>query len=94
MNFLADSTKLIDRSPLPQPQANQDTLSKILTLAFITIGAVAVLIIVIAGLQYITARSSPERVASARNKIIYALVGLIIAASASAIVNFVIGRSP
>ena len=46
--------------------------------------------IIIAGIQMISAQGQPEKVAKARNQILYAIVGLVIAISAFAIVNFVL----
>ena len=54
------------------------------------IGFVAVLMIVIAGMKFVTSNGNPEAVASARNTIIYALVGVVIAASSQLIIRFVL----
>lgn len=54
------------------------------------IGFVSVLMIVIAGLKFVTSSGNPEGVASARNTILYAAIGLAIAASSQLIVRFVI----
>jgi hypothetical protein len=48
---------------------------------------------VVAGLLYITARGNPEKVTTARNRILYSVMGLVLAASAVAIVNVVLGRA-
>ena len=83
---------IIDPEGLPQSSADQSNINRILTDLFITLGAVAFLMLVIAGMRYIFARGNPEAITRARNMIIYSLVGLIIAASAAAIVNVVLGR--
>lgn len=54
------------------------------------IGFVAVLMIIIAGLKFVTANGNSESIASARNTIIYALIGVVIAAFSQLIVRFVI----
>lgn len=54
------------------------------------IGAVAVLVIVIAGVQFIISSGEPAKVAAARNTILYAIVGLVIVIFAASIVNFVL----
>ena len=54
------------------------------------VGIVAVIMIVWSGFKYITAAGDTSKVASAKNSLIYAIVGLIIAILAYAIVNFVI----
>ena len=84
--------QIIKSDKLPQTRADQDTLNTVLTIVFVTIGALAVLIMVIAGIRYITAQGEPAKMAEAKNMIIYSLIGLVIAASAWAIVNFVLGK--
>jgi type IV secretory pathway VirB2 component (pilin) len=78
---------------LPRTQANNDTLQAILTDVFVLLGAIAIFMIVVAGLLYITARGNPEKVTTARNRILYSVMGLVLAASAAAIVNVVLGRA-
>lgn len=82
----------INGDSLPQAIADKPTLTTILSIAFGIIGALALLIITISGLRYITAGGSPEKTARAKNGIVYAIVGLVIAITAEAIVNFVVGR--
>jgi hypothetical protein len=53
---------------------------------------VAVLIIVIAALNIVTAGGDSGKVAKARSAIIYALIGLAVAALADAIVSLIIGK--
>ncbi|HEX5395336.1 MAG TPA: hypothetical protein VFW52_03245 [Candidatus Saccharimonadales bacterium] len=80
-------------SAFPQTPANDDTLKVILTIVFMAIGAIAFLLMVIAGLRYVLAQGDPQKIATAKNQIIYTAIGLILAASAAAIVNFVIGQT-
>ena len=54
------------------------------------IGAIAVLMIVIGGLRYVTSNCDPAQLTGAKNTILYAAVGLVLAAMANAIVNFVL----
>ena len=48
--------------------------------------------VVVGGLKYITANGSSGALASARNTVIYALVGLVIVAIAQVLVHFVIRK--
>lgn len=59
------------------------------TFTFI-IGAIAVLMMVIGGLRYVLSAGDATATASAKNTILYAAVGLVLAAMANAIVNFVL----
>ncbi len=57
------------------------------------IGVVAVIMIIISGLRYITSGGDGQKVASAKNTLIYSLVGLVIVALAQLIVHFVLGKT-
>lgn len=91
MNLLYFAAELIDKSPLPQASADDTRLQTILNILFVTLGALAFLLLVIAGFRYVLAQGDPQKVASAKNMIIYTVVGLVVAASAAAIVNYVLG---
>jgi hypothetical protein len=84
---------LFDKGNLPEVAANQETLTKILFIVFSIIGALAFLLFVIAGFRYVMAQGDPQRVASAKNQLIYTAIGLVLAGSAAAIVNFVLSRA-
>jgi ABC-type Fe3+ transport system permease subunit len=71
--------------------ANHSTIAIILTIVFAIVGSVATLIIVLAGLKFITSSGKPEEVAKAKDTIIYAAVGLIVCIFAVTIVSFVAG---
>lgn len=73
---------------LPTGTPTNDTVHYILQLVLGILGAVALLMIVIAGLRYITSAGDPQKTANARSTIILALVGLVIAISAEAILTF------
>lgn len=77
---------------LPQATANGHALQNILQLAIAVAGALALLFITISGFRYVISSGNPERVAKAKNGIIFSLVGLIACVLAEAIVAFVLGR--
>lgn len=54
------------------------------------IGAVAVIMIIVAGFRYVTSAGSPEGVGAAKNTLIYAVIGLIVAVLAQMIVRVVL----
>lgn len=85
--------QLITPTGLPQTSATQSTLNTILSDVFILLGAIAVLMVVIAGLRYIFARGDAEKVKQAKNMIQYSVIGLIISALAYSIVNVVLQRA-
>jgi hypothetical protein len=53
-------------------------------------GAIAVLIIVLAGFRYIVSQGNPNEISTAKNAILYSLIGLVVIMFAFAIVNFVL----
>lgn len=56
-------------------------------------GVAAVIMIVVGGFKYITSGGDSSSVSSAKNTIIYALVGLVVVALAQVIVRFVISNA-
>jgi hypothetical protein len=67
-------------------------LGSVISLLLFIAGAIAVLVIVVGGIRYITSDGDPSAASKAKNTIIYALVGLVVAVMSYSIVNFVIGR--
>ena len=61
------------------------------TIVFL-VGSVAVIMIIVGGLRYVLSGGDSGSVNNAKNTILYAVVGLIVAAMAYAIVNFVLTR--
>jgi len=60
------------------------------TLLFV-IGAASVIMLIIGGIRYTTSNGAAAQVTAAKNTIMYALVGLVVAFLAFAIVNWVLG---
>jgi len=78
---------------LPQVGASSANLQSILQILFGILAVLAVVIIVVwGGLRLISEGSNPQQAAKARNTIIYATVGLVIAISGEIIVSFVLNR--
>ena len=65
------------------------TIGNIADWIFYILIAVAVLMIVIAGIEYVTAQGDPEKIKSAGQKVLYALIGIIVAALAKGLVILV-----
>lgn len=65
-------------------------IKAIINLLSIVVGVVAVIMIIIGGLRYITSGGSDTGVTSAKNTILYAIIGLIIVALAQLLVRFVL----
>lgn len=54
------------------------------------VGIVAVIMVIVGGFLYITSSGDPGRTKSAKDTIVYAVIGIVVALLAYAIVNFVI----
>ena len=54
------------------------------------VGAISVIMIVIGGLRYVLSGGNSTNVTAAKNTILYAIVGLVVAMLAYAMINFVI----
>ena len=67
-----------------------DMIKIILTAVFTVIGMVAVVMIIIGGVNYATSQGDPAKATKAKNTIMYAVIGLVITLLAIAIVNFVL----
>jgi Type IV secretion system pilin len=67
-------------------------LSTTLNLLSLAAGFIAVVMIIISGIKFMTANGDSSGIASARSALIYALVGVIVAAMAQFLVHFVIGK--
>lgn len=61
------------------------------TLLFI-VGAISVVMLIYGGLRYSASAGNPNAVTSAKNTIMYAIVGLVVAFAAFAIVNWVMDQ--
>lgn len=54
------------------------------------VGGASVIMVIIGGLKYVVSMGHPKRVENAKNTILYAIIGLVVALCSYAIVNFVI----
>lgn len=71
----------------------QSVLAKAINIFSLIVGVIAVIMIIVGGLKYITSGGDSSNVSGAKNTIIYALVGLVIVALAQFIVRFVLNTS-
>lgn len=56
------------------------------------VGIIAVVMIIVGGIKYITSGGDSGNITSAKNTIMYAVIGLVVVALAQIIVNFVLER--
>jgi len=87
------SASKIEPSGLPtNTPTNGAEIQTILQIVFGIVGALAFLMIVISGLRYVLSAGNPDRTSRAKDGIIYALIGMLIAITAEALVSFVLNR--
>ena len=65
------------------------SVRNILSVVFAVVGIVAVIVIVVGGVNYIISQGDASKIQKAKNTILYGIVGLIVTLAAFAIVNFV-----
>lgn len=68
-----------------------DIIGTVVSTMLFIVGVLAVIMIIYSGIRYITAHGDKGQVESAKNTLIYSIVGLVVAIVAYAIVNWVIG---
>ena len=76
-------------------RASQDlsgTVKTVINVMLFIIGILSVIMIVYGGIRYTISRGKQEDITSAKNTIMYAVVGLVVAILAFSIVNFVVGN--
>ncbi len=77
-------------------KAKSDSINPVIrtvinTLLFV-IGTLSVIMIIVGGIKYVTSDGDSSRITSAKNTILYSVVGLIVALLAFAIVSFVVDQ--
>lgn len=66
-------------------------LTTVTNVLLFVVGAISVIMVIIGGFRYVVSGGNSANITTAKNTILYAVVGLIIAIMAYALVNFVIG---
>lgn len=64
-----------------------------LNLISLAVGIIAVIMIIVGGLKYITSQGDSNSINSAKDTLLYAVAGLVIVLLAQVIVQFVLGRT-
>lgn len=69
-----------------------DTVKTIINVVLGIVGLIAVVMIILGGVSFITSQGDATKVTKAKNTVLYGVIGLIVALLAFAIVNFVLGN--
>jgi hypothetical protein len=70
-----------------------DLIHSIIDIGSQIVGVIAVLVLIYGGFRYVTAGGDSGKISSAQQTIIYALVGLVVAALAQVLVRFVLSEA-
>ena len=74
------------------PSVNK-IIKVVINIISVIAGVIAVIMIIVAGLKYITSSGDPNNITSAKNTLLYAIVGLVVVAVAQVVVNYVLTKS-
>lgn len=67
-------------------------ITNVINIFSVIVGIVAVIMIIIGGFRYIVSGGDSGNVTSAKNTILYAIIGLVIVAFAQFVVKFILGK--
>ena len=82
-----------DASGVTAAERIDQIVTQVINILSLAVGVVAVVMIIVGGLRYITSGGDSGNVTGAKNTILYAVVGLIVVALAQVIVRFVVNRA-
>ena len=97
VNVIADQCKAVPTASDPAPAICKDQgasptnlIGTIISVLLFIVGAISVVMIIIGGIMYATSAGESGQVTKAKNTILYAVIGLVVAFLAFAIVQFVV----
>lgn len=70
-----------------------NAISAVVNILSFIVGAVAIIVVILSGFKYITSGGDSGKVSNAKNTLIYALVGVAVAALAQLLVHFVLNQA-
>lgn len=70
----------------------QAFIRNIINILLFIIGSIAVIMVIIGGLRYVISGGDSSQTKSAKDTVLYAIIGLIVAAMSYALVNFIVLR--
>jgi predicted benzoate:H+ symporter BenE len=92
-NFAQTPPPKVNITKLPhQTAAGQADITNVLSIVFAVLGGISVIMIIIGGIKYAGSQGDPAGTAKAKNTIIYAIIGVVVAIFAVTIVQFTIGK--
>ncbi len=77
---------------LPTGSSEDAGVANLIQWVFLLLAVVSIVVLIIAGINLMTSQGDPEKVKKSRNTVIYAFVGILLAALAFTIVQLIAGR--
>lgn len=68
----------------------ETTIANVLNVLSLLVGALAVIMVIVGGLRYVTSGGKQESVSAAKNTILYAAIGVVVAAVSQILIHFVL----
>jgi len=90
LDISGDSTNCTPKGEEKAEDSINALIKKIVNILSIIVGVAAVIMIIYGGFRYVTSGGDSGNITTAKNTIIYALVGLVVVALAQGIVRFVL----
>ncbi len=79
------------RTPEMSTKPIGTTITEVVNIFLYFVGAVSVIVMIWGGFQYITSSGDSQKATTAKNTIMYAVIGIIVVVMSYAIVNWVFG---
>lgn len=79
-----------DKTPSNLFSGEDSIFRQIVNIMLFIVGAVAVIMLIFGGIRYVTSGGAQDQVTAAKNTIMYAIIGIVVAILAFAVVNFVV----
>lgn len=92
-NLNADETACPPNSGTVATEKVNSTIATVINIFSLVVGVVSVIMIIIGGLRYIISGGDSGNVQSAKNTILYAIIGLVVVALSQFIVQFVLEKA-
>lgn len=86
-----DFKKAVNTAGGSEASSAPDIIKNVINILLYVAGVIAVIVIIVGGLRFVTSEGDANAANKAKNSVAYACVGLVLAALAYAIVNFVLG---
>jgi predicted membrane channel-forming protein YqfA (hemolysin III family) len=94
LEIIADGTNAILKPVDPNNNMSINDLTNptknIINMVIYIVGTIAVVMVLISGVQYATSQGDPSKIKKAKDTIMYGVIGLVVVILAYAIVNFVL----